>query len=362
MVRTVILGMGTISVVHLTALEAMEDKVEIVGLCDIDPKKLEAYEGRYATFTDVEEMLRETSPDVAHVCLPHDQHLPEIRRLVEAGVAIFTEKPITAHASETDELLELSLAKDTPPIGVSFQNRYNPTFLNALELVRSGEYGQLRFIRGRVPWFRPLSYYETASWRGKHEQAGGGVMINQAIHTLDQMLVLGGGQAEEVRGMCGQLLGYPIDVEDSVMARMRFANGAIGLFEATLSHIANESIELKIYLERAVLEIKSGVLTLLELGDQRSVSEASELCRDVPLGGAKSYYGSSHTIAIRSFHAALAEGHDEYIHIADASPSMYTIDAIQRSSAQGQATTAIKQVDPELFHDRWVKVREFNHV
>lgn len=353
MVRTVILGMGTISVVHLTALEAMSDKVEIVGLCDKNPEKLEPYQGRYPVFTDLDEMLAEAKPDVAHICLPHAAHLPALRTVCAAGVAAFTEKPVTAHATEADELLELS--KDPAnKIGVSFQNRYNPTFLNALEIVRSGEYGALRFVRGSVPWYRPLAYYETAPWRGTVAEAGSGVMINQAIHTLDQMLVLGGGQAVNVRGMVGSLLGYPIEVEDTAVARFSLANGATGLFAATISHVANESVGLKIYLERAVLEISDGTLCVTELGTETPQTEPRELCRDIPLGGSKSYYGSSHSLAIRAFYQALSEGTDEYIHVADSVPSIYTIDAILESSRNGQATTPVKQVDADLLQELWV--------
>lgn len=354
MIRTVILGMGTISVVHLTALEAMSDKAEIVGLCDTDPVKLEPYRDRYPVYTDLDEMLAETGPDVCHVCLPHAEHLPAIEKLTAAGVAVFTEKPITANAAQTDALLALSMEADAV-IGVCFQNRYNPTFLNALELVRSGTYGDLRFVRGRVPWFRPQDYYRSAPWRGSMKEAGGGVMINQAIHTLDQMLVLGGGQAASVRGMTGNLLDYPIEVEDTAMARFSFANGAIGLFEATISHIANEPVELKIYLERAILEIRSGALSVLELGTDEPQKEPSELCRDIPLGGAKSYYGSGHSVAIRTFYQAITDGTEDYIHVADAAPSIYTIEAIRESSEKRQALTKIRQVEPELLQKRWTE-------
>lgn len=354
MIRTVILGMGTISVVHLTALEAMSDKAEIVGLCDTDPAKLETYRDLYPIYTDLDEMLAEVQPDVCHVCLPHAEHLPAIEKLMAAGVAAFTEKPITANAAQTDDLLALS-REEGAVIGVCFQNRYNPTFLNALELVRSGTYGNLRFVRGRVPWFRPLDYYKAAPWRGSMRDAGGGVMINQAIHTLDQMLVLGGGQAETVRGMIGNLLDYPIEVEDTALARFSFANGAIGLFEATISHIANEPVELKIYLERAILEIRSGALSVLELGTEEPPGQPSELCRDIPLDGAKSYYGSGHSVAIRTFYQALTEGSEDYIHVADAAPSIYTIEAIRESSEGRQAPAAIRQVDAELLQKRWTE-------
>lgn len=353
--RAVIIGVGTISVVHITALEAMGDEVEIVGVCDTNPEHLARHEGRYPVYDDIETMLDDTKPDVAHICLPHAEHLPAIRLCLEHGVAAFTEKPVTANVAQGEELLDLVQDASLPPVGVCFQNRYNPTFLTALELTQSGVYGKVKSVRGFVPWRRDPAYYEQSPWRGKLSEAGSGVMINQAIHTLDHMQLIGGGQAVDVRGMIGQLLDYGIEVEDSVMAKMTFTNGAEGLLNATLANEVNESVELKIYLEKALVRIYQGVLTVTVYDHASGEEGMEELCRDVPFRGPKSYYGSSHGAAIRKFYRAVREGTDHYVHVADAMASIYTIDAIRTSSTRGQETVAVKQVPESMLNGAWLE-------
>lgn len=347
--RAIVVGIGTISVIHISTLEAMSDRVEIVGLCDHNPERLEPYRGHYACYEDLGTMLGEVEADVAHICLPHSLHLDAIRQCAERGIAVFTEKPVTANPEQAEALLAFVAQPGLPPIGVSFQNRYNPTFLSALEAVREGTYGKLEFVRGTVPWFRAPEYYLDAPWRGTLEVAGGGVMTNQAIHTLDQMLVLGGGQAREVRGIAGQLLGYPIEVEDSAMARLDMANGVEGLFVSTIAHVRNESVELKLYFQDGILEIRNGILWA-----QGHDGIETELCRDIPLGGSKSYYGSGHGAAIKAFYDAVRDGTDAYIHVADACPAVFAIGAIMASSEARQALTEVPQVSAQDLSEHWV--------
>ena len=77
-------------------------------------------------------------------------------------------------------------------ICICFQNRYNETFEALQEIVESGKYGKVIGVKGLVTWFRPKDYYDVKPWRGMMAYAGGGVLINQSIHTLDLMHLLGG--------------------------------------------------------------------------------------------------------------------------------------------------------------------------
>ena len=89
-------------------------------------------------------------------------------------------------------------------------------------------------------------------WRGTMERAGGGVMINQAIHTLDLMQLVGG-EVETVRGSISNLYDYGYDVEDTAVANIKFENGATGLFFATVTNASNSSVEFQVILEKGKL-------------------------------------------------------------------------------------------------------------
>ena len=145
------------------------------------------------------------------------------------------------------------------------------------EIVESGKYGKLIGLKGLVTWFRPKDYYDVKPWRGVMEYAGGGVLINQSIHTLDLMHLLGG-EISEIKGTIDNLLDYGIEVEDTAVAHIKFKNGARGLFFATNSNFGNSSVELQVQLEKGKFTIKDSILTKVnEEGQKERMVEDAKL-------------------------------------------------------------------------------------
>ena len=161
------------------------------------------------------------------------------------------------------------------------------------------------------------------------EFAGGGVMINQAVHTLDLMQLLGG-KIESIKGNIDNFLDYNIEVEDTVNAIINFENGARGIFFATIANATNSNVEIEVVLEKGIFTIKDSKLYRHIDGDFIEIAE------DERLSGSKHYYGASHGKLINRYYECLLNNTKDYIHIEDAIPSIKMIDSIRCSSEYGK--------------------------
>lgn len=324
MLKAAIIGLGDISNIHIPAIQA-HPNVELVAVCDTD-ETLKGNVPGVSFYTGLHDMLEKEMLDCVHICLPHYLHLSATIACVEKGVHVFLEKPLALNTVEGLTLVKLEEDHKDVKIGVCFQNRYNETFEKLQEIVQSGQYGEIIGIKGLVTWFRPKSYYDVKPWRGKMEYAGGGVLINQAIHTLDLMQLLGG-EMESIRGSIDNLLDYGIEVEDTATAHIRFKNGAKGLYYATNANAGNSSVELQVSFEKEKFTIKDSILTRLNENGKKE-----EIIEDTKLPGTKFYYGASHVKLINHFYSCIANNSQDYVHVKDALTSIQMIDAIRTSS------------------------------
>ncbi|MEW9053906.1 MAG: Gfo/Idh/MocA family oxidoreductase [Neobacillus sp.] len=328
MLKVAVIGLGTISHIHIPAIKANPNS-ELVAVCDIDEALSNSVPGTNF-YSNFEIMLEKEDLDCVHICLPHYLHYPVTKACVEKGVHVFLEKPLGLNTEEALALVKLEEAYRNIKIGVCLQNRNNESFEKLQEMIKAEEFGPIKGVKGLVAWFRSKEYYESKPWRGKWKYAGGGVMINQALHTLDLMHLVGG-EIEAIRGSVDQLLDYNIEVEDTASALIQFKNGAKGLFFATNANADNSSVELEVLFEKERLIIKDSILIRVN-----EAGEKEELMEDAKLPGSKHYYGASHAKTINQFYSAIIEGNQNYIHAKDALASIEIIDAIHLSSEKKQ--------------------------
>lgn len=326
MKRAAVIGLGDISVVHLEAI-CSNPQIELCAVCDIDPSRKPDMPVPF--YTDYREMADREKPDCVHLCLPHYQHYPAAREMAARGIHIFCEKPLALDLRQSGEFLQLEEDNPHLHIGICLQNRVNGSTEMLKRIIDSGEYGKVTGTRGTVLWRRTAQYYESKPWRGRWSTAGGGCMINQAVHTLDLLYYLGG-PVRSVKALTGQLLSLGIQVEDTAAARLNYAGGAEGLFIATNANYTNNPVEIAICMEKGEFLIRGSSLYQMENGGRQT-----EILQDKQRQGGKFYYGNSHGKLISQFYRALEEDSGDYIHAADAFMSMRLIEAIQNSGRFG---------------------------
>ncbi|MDR2096304.1 MAG: Gfo/Idh/MocA family oxidoreductase [Treponema sp.] len=325
--KAAIIGLGDISAVHLAAIAAIPGAVLAAG-CDTDERRREVLPEGTPFFIDYHEMLSAVKPDVVHICLPHYLHYPVARDTAKAGCNIFAEKPLAMNYAEGLEYAALEKTAGIK-ICICLQNRRNPSSEKLMEILESGESGAVTGVRGLVAWKRGKAYYDAKPWRGIMAQAGGGNMINQALHTLDLIQYFARSPIKDVRGSISQLLDYGIEVEDTACASIRFESGISGLFNGSNANSRDVPAEIEVSCEKAVFIIRYQTLYRYVEGEE------SILARDRPPSTGKNVYGDSHQKLIAQFYRAVETGRGEYIHPEDALPVTWLIDAIRRSSESG---------------------------
>jgi UDP-N-acetyl-2-amino-2-deoxyglucuronate dehydrogenase len=323
--RTAVIGCGDISALHLAAIGTVPD-AELVAVCDIDA-------GRLATaatacgvpgFLDAEELFATARPDVVHICTPHNTHSALAIAALERGISVVLEKPL-AHTRAEGERVVAAAAASGAKIAVCFQNRYNQPVQRMRELLDSGALGAIRGAAATVIWHRTADYYADRPWRGTWAGGGGGLLMNQAIHTLDLVQWLVG----DVVGASGAVAtrSLPIDVEDMAELVLTHASGVRSTFYATLANAWNAPVTVDIETENALLSLR-GALTVTYADGSVEVTPERETAE-----GERAYWGVSHELLVQDFYARLGDPDPFWISPAEARKTLDVIQGVYERNA-----------------------------
>lgn len=318
MLNVGLIGLGTVSIVHLRAIDELPQST-LVAVCDIDPSK--NGEESETFYTDIDEMLSNENLDVVHICLPHHLHDAAARKCIQAGVHVMLEKPVAVNFKDSQNLADLSQEYPDVKVGVCFQNRLNKS-VTTLKRILKTEGTKVTAIKGDVPWYRPKVYYEEKPWRGELKKAGAGSIINQSIHTLDLIRFITDSDWVDCRALIGNLLDYDIEVEDTATAHFNLENNIKAYFQATNTYFGNDSVGIHVVTENSSFNIKDNKLFDVNW---------NVLVEDETLPGSKIYYGPGHKDCIEQFYQAILNDTSDYIHLRDANITMEMVDAIKQS-------------------------------
>lgn len=300
--KCAIVGCGGIAQVHAAVLSHQET-ADLRAFADIRPERAEALAqtcgGR--AYSSLEELLKQEEIDVLHICTPHYYHTPMAKLAAEKGIHIFTEKPPVINEDQWEEFRNLG---EKVRVGVCFQNRYNPSVQLLRKLLASGRPGQILGARAFVTWHREAPYYTESGWRGSLETEGGGVLINQSIHTMDllgQFL----GRADKVdASLANHHLKGVIEVEDTFEANIDFG-GRAAIFFATTGHCVDSPVLVELVCENCVIRMEEREVTVRWKDGSK---EFHEPAAPVSPATGKAYWGASHGLCIGDFYRSVLSG------------------------------------------------------
>lgn len=227
-----IIGCGMISRFHARAIGDVKGTKLVACFDQIAPAadKLAAETGCRA-YHKLADMLADPKVDVVTIGTPSGAHMEPAIAAAKAGKHVIVEKPLEVTLKRCDRIIK-ACEENSVKLGAIFPSRFHDSSRKLKQAIDAGRFGKLTVGDAFVKWFRTQQYYDSGAWRGTWALDGGGALMNQAIHSVDLLTWLMGPVAE-VQAYSDTLAHERIEVEDTIVATLRFANGALGVIEAT---------------------------------------------------------------------------------------------------------------------------------
>jgi predicted dehydrogenase len=329
-----ILGGGNISGTHARAAAAAG--LVVAAVHGRHPDKVRAMADAYGAtpYADLDACLAHPSLDAVLIGSPSGVHADQGIAAATRGLHVLVEKPIDVTVERADALIEAATHNDVR-LGVMFQDRTQPPFVALQRTLASGRLGRPLVTAATVRWYRPPDYYAKSGWRGTWALDGGGALMNQGIHTLDLLLWLFGRLAR-VSARVGTLL-HPIEVEDTAVAVLEFASGALATYEATTAAYPGYPRRLEITTSEGTIaiehsqviraDVKSGAEDLIVVDTSRpSQGPSSPVVSDI----------SGHQRLVEDFAEAIRDRRDPLCSGAEGRRSLVAARAIYESARTGR--------------------------
>jgi UDP-N-acetyl-2-amino-2-deoxyglucuronate dehydrogenase len=325
-----ILGGGNISETHIRAARAIEG-VEISAIYGQNQEKAARLGLRYGgtVYADLQRFIEHQPMAIVLIGSPSGLHAEQGILAAERGLHVLVEKPIDITTARADALVE-ACDKAGVKLGVFFQDRVKPHLGKVKEMIDTNRVGRPILVAARVRWHRPPEYYGQSRWRGTWSLDGGGALMNQGIHTVDLLLWLMG----DVRRVYGKAVTalHRIEAEDTVVATLEFANGAIGTLEATTAAYPGYSrrVELTgtegtilIEQDRVIAaDLRTPTDAFIDTAEDGNASARSPVVADI----------SGHRMILEDFLRAIANNSKPCCDGRDARRSVRVVQAIYQSS------------------------------
>lgn len=310
-----LIGCGRISVNHIQA--AINNNLEIVGLCDILSERIKEKKEKFPEIKDVREysdfieMVEKERPELVAIATESGKHAGIAIECLKRKVNVIIEKPIALSIADANEIIKTAKENGVKACACH-QNRFNKAIQKIRGAIEEDKFGRLFHGCAHIRWNRGPQYYEQASWRGTWEQDGGALM-NQCIHDIDLLRWMMGNEIEEVFAYTDNLNHDYIEAEDLGIALVKFKNGSYGIIEGT-TNIYPKNLEETLYVfgEKGTAKAGGSSVNKLEVwnfeGDENSaevLNENSEVHENV--------YGLGHTPLYKDMIEAIKEDRDPYV-------------------------------------------------
>lgn len=343
-----LIGLGMVAGTHFKAVSAIGAPVRLAGIMSRDPVRAKEFLSQQGLgdddgikiFTTVYDISEDPDIDVVLVCTPPNARVEIVRTLASAGKHILIEKPIERSVEAAREIIEICEAHSVY-LGVFLQHRMRSSAQRARQVLASGILGEIALVEITVPWWREQSYYDEPG-RGTYARDGGGVLMSQAIHTLDLALDLIG-PVTTVQAMARTTRLHSMETEDFVSAGLEFGCGAVGCLVASTASYPGGNEGIIVHGTKGSANLTSGRMELnFHDGTREDYGE------DVGTGGSAdpmAFTHEWHQAVVEDFLSAIREGSQPAISGREALRVQVLIEALIESSDQGRRL-AVPPMEP----------------
>ena len=332
-VTIAIIGLGPAAEPHAKSLHDLAARVDVRAAASRTEAKCQAFAERFGfpVTTDIDAVIAD--PAIAAVLLltPPAAHLELAQRCFAAGKHVLVEKPLELTVARGERLVASGRAAGRR-LGVVLQHRFRPGSLRLRTVLQGGELGDIVAASMTVPWWRPQSYYDEPG-RGTMARDGGGVLLTQAIHTLDLFRSLVGVSAV-VSAQTTTTAAHRMETEDYAAALLRLGNGAPGTIMATTAAYPGFPERIEIFGTAGSASLVGNTLRIARMrgGDELVETEGGTG------GGANimDFPNDAHRAVLADFLDAIEQDRDPTVSGEEALASQRLVDDILRLSVRSR--------------------------
>ena len=329
-----VVGLGMAAKPHALALQALSERIEVRGAFARGEAARRSFSETYGfpAANDLESLADNPQVEALILITPPNARQDIVTLFAERGKHILSEKPLERGLPQAKAIVE-TCERAGVRLGVVFQHRFRAASEKLAAFIQSGRLGTIHVVRANVPWWRDQAYYDEPG-RGSYARDGGGVLISQAIHTLDLMLSLTG-PVTSVQAICATTPLHRMESEDVTAAAMQFANGAVGMLFASTASYPGEAESLQFDFAHAAATLKAGVLTI-HWRDGRVETFGDEAAGTGGGADPMAFPFDWHQSLIADFAEAIRTGRDPRVTGAMALDVHSLITALEQSSREGR--------------------------
>jgi len=259
--RIALVGLGMAVAPHARSLVDLAQRVDVAAAFSPTAARRDAFARQFPfpVTGDLDAIIDDRTITAAIVLTPPAAHRPVVERLAAAGKHVLLEKPLAATPGDAEAVVA-ACRRAGVVLAVVFQHRYRPAAQALAAQLRAGALGVLASASASIRWWRPQAYYDEPG-RGTLARDGGGVLMTQAIHTLDLFLSLTP-PVEEVIALAATSAAHRMETEDTVAGALRFAGGALGAVDATTAAFPGFAERIELAGTEATAVLAAGKLEL----------------------------------------------------------------------------------------------------
>jgi len=336
-----LIGCGRISPNHIKA--AVNNKLDIVAFCDLDPACMEDKLTRFELpdtvkrYTDYKEMLDKEDIELVAIATSSGAHAEIALYCIDHGLHVIIEKPMAMSIADANEIIRRSEEKGVT-VCACHQNRFNIAVQKTRKALESGRFGKLSHGSIHVRWNRNKDYYDQAPWRGTWAEDGG-CLMNQCIHGIDLLRWMMGNEVETVYGVTRQQQHDYLEAEDVGMAIVTFKNGAVATIEGT-TNVYPKNLEETLYLfgENGTVKIGGKSTNNIDVWDFADETEEDMANKGLE-EQTSNVYGNGHTSLYADMIEAVKTGRKPYVDAMAGRNALEMILSIYKSMKTGQPVT-----------------------
>lgn len=268
-----VIGCGVVADYHIGGILNTEG-ARLIAISDVVETRAKEVAQKYsvACYTDHRELLKNPDVDVVCITTPSGIRIPIATDAASAGKHLIIEKPLDINLNNADRIIRTSKDAGVHLMCI-FQLRYGQAIQKVKEAVEKGKLGKIALADAYIKWFRPQSYYDSASWRGTWKMEGGGALMTQGIHTVDLLRWIMG-PVKRVYARMGTLV-HKVEVEDTVVALLEYESGAIGVIEATTAAHPGLPAKLEISGSKGTIAVEADRISTWQIEGEASIAQQS---------------------------------------------------------------------------------------